>query len=67
MSSTCKLKTFHEHNALISFKFANKDSIIRKTSWKLPMHYINTTFHFFGNSPLEKRKHLVIDSYFLVE
>ena len=31
-SPTCKLKTFHEEKALISFKFANKNSIIRKTS-----------------------------------
>ena len=32
MSPTCKLKAFHEYKALISFEFANKDSIIRKTS-----------------------------------
>ena len=27
MSPTCKLKTFYEQKALISFKFANKDSV----------------------------------------
>ena len=32
MSPTYKFKTFYEYKALISFKFANKDSIIRKTS-----------------------------------
>ena len=32
LSPICKLKTFHEYKALISIKFANKGSIIRKTS-----------------------------------
>ena len=32
LSPICKLKTFHEYEALISIKFANKGSIIRKTS-----------------------------------
>ena len=32
MSTTCKLKTFYEKEALISFKFTNKDTTIRKTS-----------------------------------
>ena len=27
MSATCELKTFHEYKALISFTFANKDSV----------------------------------------
>ena len=32
------------------------------------MHYVNTTFDFFGNSLLEKGKYLVIEtSYFCVE
>ena len=56
MSPTCKLKTLHEYKALISFKFANKCSIIRKTSWKFPIHYVNTTFDFFGNSFTEQGK-----------
>ena len=56
MSPTCKLKTLHEYKALISFKFANKCSIIRKTSWKFPIHYVNTTFHFLGNSFTEEGK-----------
>ena len=56
MSQTCKLKTFDEWKALISFKFANKDSIIRKTSWKFPMHYVNKTFDFFGNFSFRKGK-----------
>ena len=68
MSPTCKLKTFHQYKALISFKFANKDSIIRKTAWKFPMHYVNTTFNILGNSLVEKGKYLVIESsYFFVE
>ena len=53
-----------------SFKFANKDSIIRKTSWKFPMHYdyVNTAFDALGNSLLEKGKYLVTESsYFCVE
>ena len=67
MSPTCTLKTFHEYKALITFKFTNKDSIIRKTSWKFLMHYVNTTFEFLGNSILEKRKYLVIESsYFFI-
>ena len=67
-SPTCKLKTFHEEKALISFKFANKDSIIRKTSWKFHMHYVNTAFNFLGNCLLEKGKYVVIESsYFCVE
>ena len=53
MSPTCKLKMLHEYKALISFKFVNKDSIIRKTS---------TTFNFGGNSLLEKGNYLVIES-----
>ena len=70
MSPTCKLKTFHEYKALISFKFGNKDSIIRKTSRKFPMHYVNTKFDFGGNSLIKEGKYLVIDlviesSYFL--
>ena len=53
---------------LISFKLTNKDSIIRKTSWNLAIHYVNTTFDFFGNSLLEKGKYLVIEtSYFCVQ
>ena len=49
---------------LISFKFANKDSIIRKAS----MHYVNTTFKVLRNSLLEKGKYLVTElSYFSVE
>ena len=32
MSLNCKLKAFHEYKALISFKFANTDGIIKKTS-----------------------------------
>ena len=31
------------------------------------MHYVNTTFDFWGNSLLEKGKYLVIESYFSVE
>ena len=56
MSPTCKLKTFHEHEVLISY------CIIRKTFRKFPMHYVNTTSDFWGNSPIEKRKNLVIES-----
>ena len=68
MSPTCKLKTFHEYKAPISSKFANKDSVIRKTSIKFPMHCVNRTFDFFGNSLLEKGNYLVIESsYFCVE
>ena len=68
MSSTWKLKASHEYKALISFKFSNKDSIIRKTSRKFPMHYVNTTFDFFWEFLLEKGKDLVIESsYFYVE
>ena len=34
MSPTCKLKTFHEYEAFIRFKFANKDiGIIKKSSY----------------------------------
>ena len=67
-SPTCKLKTFHEEKALISFKFANKDSINRKTSRKFSMHYVNTTCAFWGNSLLEKGKYLVLESsHFCVE
>ena len=29
------------------------------------MHYVNTTFDFGGNSPLEKGKHLVIESSYI--
>ena len=62
------VKTFHEWKALISFKFANKDSIIRKIFWNFLMHYVNTTFNFFGNSLLKKGKYLVIESsYFCLE
>ena len=68
MSPTWKLKTSHQYKALISFKFANKDSIIRKTAWKFPMHYVNTTFNILGNSLIKKGKYLVIESsYFCVE
>ena len=50
MSSTCKFKTFDEYKALITFKFANKDSIIRKTAlWK---HNIR----FLGKFPFRKGK-----------
>ena len=55
MSPTCQL----------SFKFANKVSITRKTSWKIPMHYVNATFDFLGTSFLEKGKYLVTELSFL--
>ena len=59
---------FHEYKALINFKFTNKDSIIRKTSLKLSMYYVNTTFYFLGNPLLEKGNYLVIESsYFCLE
>ena len=48
MSPIFKLKTFHEYKAHIIFKFANKDSII----------------NFGGNSLVEDRKYLVIESSF---
>ena len=73
MFPTCQPKTFQEYKALISFTFANKDSIIWKTSLKSPMHYLNIIFDFGGNSLwgefyLEKVKYLVIESsYFCVE
>ena len=52
----------------INLKFANKDSIIRKTSWKFHVHYVNTAFDFLGNCLLEKRKYVAIESsYFSVE
>ena len=43
-------------STLISFKFANKDSTIRKTSWKFHMHYVNTAFHFFGELSFREGK-----------
>ena len=49
MSQTCKLETFHEYKALISFKFENKDSMIRKTFWK-------STFDFLAEFPYRKGK-----------
>ena len=62
MSPTCKLKTFHEYKALISFKFANKYSKIKKISHALH----NTTLIFEGNLLIEKGEYLVIEwSYFL--
>ena len=36
------------------FKFVNKDTIIVKTFWKFPMHYVK--FNFQGNSLLENGK-----------
>ena len=33
-----------------NFKFTNKDSLIRKTSWKFHMHYVNTALNFLANS-----------------
>ena len=57
MSSTCGQKTFYESKALINFKFANEDS----------MHYVDTTFDFFGNYLLENKKYLIESSYFCVE
>ena len=59
LSPICKLKTFHEYKALISIKFANKGSIIRKTSWKFPMHYVKLckyNIRFFGEFPFRKGK-----------
>ena len=53
--------TFHQYKALTSFKFSNKDSI-RKTFSKFLMHYVNTTFDFWGNFLIEKGKYLVIES-----
>ena len=69
VSIVCKLKTFHKYyKALYSFGFANKESIIRKTSWKFPMHYVNTTFfNILGYSLPEKGKYFVIESYICVE
>ena len=68
MSPTCKLKRFHEYEALICFKFANKDiGIIKISSYPEnppppPMHYvnINITFRFLENSLLQKGKYLVL-------
>ena len=68
MSPTCKLKTFHEYEALICFKFANKDIGIIKNLPILkippppapPMHYVNITFRFLENSLLQKGKYLVL-------
>ena len=57
MSPTCKLKTFHEYKALISFKFANKYSKIKKISHALH----NTTLIFEGNLLIEKGEYLVIE------
>ena len=37
-------------------EFANKDSIIRKTSWKFPVHYVITTFHFWWEFSFRKGK-----------
>ena len=52
VSPTCKLKTFMN----------------KKHLSVLNMHYVNTTFDFWGNSLLEKGKYLVIESsYFCVE
>ena len=56
MSQTCKLETFHEYKALISFKFENKDSMIRKTFW-------NSHLIFWQNSLIEKGKYLVEINY----
>ena len=68
MFPTCQPKTFQEYKSIISFKFANKDSIIWKTSLKSPIHYLNIIFDFGENSLLEKGKYLVIESsYFCVE
>ena len=59
MPSTCKLKTFHEFKALISFKFAKKDSIkLGEINRKFCKNYLNTTFDFLMNSILEKGKNL---------
>ena len=64
MSPTCKLKTFHEYEAFIRFKFANKDiGIIKKSSYpenSPPMHYVNITFRFLENSLLQMGKYLVL-------
>ena len=62
-----KLKTLHEYKALISFKFANKDIMIRKTFWKYPIHYVNSTFRLLENSLTEKGKYLVIESSYFYE
>ena len=65
MSTTYKLKAFYEYKALISFKFANKYSIIRKISLKFPMHYAHSIFG--GNSLIENGNYLVVESsYFCV-
>ena len=64
MSPTCKLNMFHEYKALI--KFANKDGIISKTSRKFPMHYVNTTFEFLGNSLIENGKYFLLNHHIFV-
>ena len=60
MSLTRKLKMFDEYKAFASFKFANQDSAIRKTSRTFLMHYVKTTFDFLGNPFKEKRKYLLL-------
>ena len=67
MSPTCKLKTFHEYKALVSFKFVNKDSIISITS--IISHALcKHSIRYFGNSHIEEEKCLLIESpYFCAE
>ena len=62
-----KQKMFHEYKAVISFKFAKKDSIIRKTSWKFPMHYeqIQKYCVFFFLIFTFFRKTCITSAYFL--
>ena len=55
MSPTCRLKTFYEYKALISFKFANKDSLI----WnflKIPHELCKHNIWFLGEFPFRKGK-----------
>ena len=30
------------------------------TSWKFPMHHVNTTFDFLGNSPIQKKESILL-------
>ena len=36
-----------KHSILVYTDKINKDSIIKKTSWKFYMHYVNTAFDFW--------------------